>query len=339
MPSRRKKPSSRPGFGRPLAILALAFLAAAALLEIGTRILIWQEALVYQDSADPRLRFELRPGAQGYKSGSWVRINSLGLRQPELAPVKGPHEFRLLVVGDHPSFALGLPEDVGYVQQISRYFQWPKNATFTVVNLSMYNYNIIQKLEAFKRRALPLDADAVVLQVGPDDFGRHPSPWLNQPRLKNFLREHSHFYRWATEQLFTRRAALSMNSGKPAPPGTVLRYLADFKKSCRLPMMLAYFPDLSKGETWESPSPIEKRYQKDARKLGLPFVNVALAFRHHAASVLLIDPRKPYLGALGQSLAAKAVTPGIFAMARRRSPALRQPRRRYPQLLPPERQN
>ena len=338
MPSRRKKPASRPGFARPLTILALAFLAAAALLEIGTRILVRQEALVYQDSADPRLRFELRPGAQGYKSGSWVRINSLGLRQPELAPSKGPHEFRLLVVGDHPSFALGLPEDAGYVQQIRRYFQWPKNTVFTVANLSMYNYNIIQKIEALKHRGLSLDADAVLLQVGPGDFGSHPSPWLNRPRLKNFLREHSHFYRWATEQLFTSRAALS-GGGDSAPPGKILRSLADFKKNCGRPMMIAYFPDLSKGETWESPSPIEKRYQKDARKLGIPFTNVARAFRRHAASALLIDPRQPYLSALGQSLASKAVAPGVFALARRRAPALRRPRRHYPKLLPPERPN
>ncbi len=334
MPSRRKKPASRPGFARPLTILALAFLAAAALLEIGTRILVREEALVYQDSADPRLGFELRPGAQGYKLGSWVRINSLGLRQPELAPVKGPHEFRLLVVGDHPSFALGLPEDAGYVQQIRRYFQWPKNTVFTVANLSMYNYNITQKIEALKHRGLSLDADAVLLQVGPDDLRSHPSPWLNQPRLKNFLREHSRFYRWATEQIFTRRAP---PQGAAAEPGEIRRSLADFKKSCGRPVMIAYFPDLSKGETWASPSPIEKRYQKAARELGIPFANVARAFRRHAASALLIDPRQPYLSALGQSLASKAIAPGVFALARSRSPALRRPRRRYPKLLPPER--
>ncbi len=339
MSFRRKKSASRSKLNRLLAVLLVAPLAAAATLEIGTRIFIRQEALVYQDSRDPRLGFELKPGAEGYKSGSWVRIDSLGLRQPEMQATKSSNEFRVLVVGDHPSFALGLPEEAGYVQQLRQFFRLPPDVPFSVANLSMYNYNLEQKMESFKRRGALFDADAVILQLGPRDLERKPKPWLNRPGLKNFLREHSRFYRWMTERIFARRSPPS-SGGESLPPDApkkILALLSDFKKACGKPAMIAYFPDLSKGETARAPAAIEPGLMHDAAKLGIPFINVSRAFDRHAPSALLLDPSKPYLNALGQSLAAKAIAPHAVALAKHRLARLRPPRRRYPKLVPPER--
>ncbi len=65
--------------------------------------------------SDPRMKWGLEPGSVRKRGKATFRVNSLGLRGPELAP-KGDGELRLMSLGDSSIYGDGVPEKDVFIE-------------------------------------------------------------------------------------------------------------------------------------------------------------------------------------------------------------------------------
>ena len=191
-----------------------AFIGLAALLaaEAAARLLIPMDFLAYRDSDDPALAFELRPGSSGIKNGVPVEINEQGLRDEVVPAAKPRDERRVVVVGGHETFGIGVEAKDTFVRELAEGLIEPGHGRARTVNLSMYSYHFGQKVELACQRLPGMAPELVVLQITEGDGGSPTPPLFRLPHLKNWIREHSVLVRWASELVY-----LGPRRERPAP--------------------------------------------------------------------------------------------------------------------------
>ena len=133
--------------------------------ELALRVFFPMDALVYEDSENPLLSFQLRPGSSGSKNGVDVVVNAQGLRDDPVPSPRPPDERRVVVVGGHETFGVGVPAERTYVRELSSGIIERGEGRMRTINLSMYSYRLSQKVELACRRLQELDPELVVLQV------------------------------------------------------------------------------------------------------------------------------------------------------------------------------
>lgn len=150
---------------------------ARALLGIVAALVVWELVLRQVVVASPGFyehpvlgRIE-RPGElvfsrEGY---SRSRINSLGLRGPEIPP-RRPGEVRILVIGDSLTQAFHVPDETTYCAQLRVALERAWQRPVTVINAGVAGTTPAQYLQlaAFYRRTL--QPDHVVIQLDETDF-------------------------------------------------------------------------------------------------------------------------------------------------------------------------
>jgi hypothetical protein len=263
---------------RSAAKLTAFALAIALGAEAAARMFIPLDALVYRDSDDPALSFELLPGAHGEKNTVPVEISAQGLRDDLVPEEKAPGERRVVVVGGHETFGIGVESRDTFVRRLQEGLIDPGEGSARTINLSMYSYHLGQKVELACRRLSSLKPEFVVLQVSEEDAGGPYPPLLEVPRLKNWIREHSVLLRWASEKYYLRKRA--------DPPGRATDDYAKTRaqlrrfKGCvdavgaRAAVVLV--PEISKPRP-ASPSDLRLGLEAEAKELGLPMVDAAPA--------------------------------------------------------------
>ena len=174
---------------------------------------------------DPLLFWSLRPNAVG--PNGIARINSLGLRGPEIGP-KSRDEYRILCLGESTTFAARMPYEQCYVDVLEQLLNSEgRGKKVRVINAGVPAYTSFQGYQYLKHRGVNLEVDAVVIYFGYNDFlpvtflaeraggdvgqSRGLTDWelfrLRQTwfeRVKQFLTNHSNSYRalvygWAQE--------------------------------------------------------------------------------------------------------------------------------------------
>jgi len=132
--------------------------------EMGLR-LFWEMAPsvrrpFYQRSKNPFIRYELIPNAE---SGS-VKINSAGLRGPEITIEKPQDTYRILMLGDSELFSILLPEKDSLSRQLEKLLNEKSNGLkFEVLNTGVEGYNTYQEFEVLKDKGFMHHPDLVVL--------------------------------------------------------------------------------------------------------------------------------------------------------------------------------
>jgi hypothetical protein len=308
----RKAPPSR----RRLALLAVP-LALAAAAELGVRLFVPMDALVYRDSEDPSLRFELRPGASGLKDGVPVSINSAGLRGPELAP-KPAGALRAAVAGGHEGFGLGVELAQSMAARLAPLLAQDRKVPADTVNLSMYSWTLGQKVRQACARLAAVDADLVLLQVSDDDARELPRGAVSAPRLKNALRESSAALRLVDERRYWKRAAREQALAEAAAPAPAPAAPAGEREAALAAEQLAAFkrcldeagaagavllvPNLAVPPGRETPetAAFRRALERSSRGLGLPFRDAGPALRALPAGAALKRPGEPVLSPEGQ---------------------------------------
>jgi len=196
------KKTRRVSFAAKAGLIAAAALAAFAAAELAARGYYRENALVYRDSENPGLGFELLPGSGGLKNGVRVSINADGMRDAAVTVPKPDAERRVVVVGGQETFGVGVDEEATFARLAGSGLEG--TGPVRVINLSMYSYNLAQKVELACERLARLQPDLVVLQASDSDTGSLPAPALNAPRLKNWVRGHSALARRAAEGRYLR---------------------------------------------------------------------------------------------------------------------------------------
>lgn len=158
---------------RTLVAVAVATAIALALAESVTR-LSGVAALgvtdpIYRRSDAPGVTYELRPHARGYTWGrTWVEVNSLGLRGPEIDPVSLPGVYRVGVFGDSGTFGQGVAEEATYARVLER-----GDRNLQVLNFGVPSYNIVNIVSSFTEKGVKLGLRAAVIAPIVEDYGFH----------------------------------------------------------------------------------------------------------------------------------------------------------------------
>lgn len=331
---------------RTILLGSLAVVAALCALAERSARRLPMDALVYQDSADPHLRFELRPGSSGLKDGARVEINSVGQRGPEPAP-KAPGAARVAFIGGHETFGLGVELADLYVGVAAAGAAKDIKGPVETVNLSMYSYTLGQKVRLACARLSGLQADAAVLQLSDDDFRELPPPGVNAPALKNMLRGNSAAFRAVAERRYWRRAAAAREAAenpRPAPAAApspapdvpvgqaqarlVEEQLAAFKRcldeaGARGGIVLV--PNLSLPVAKQTPETAAFRaaLRERSRALGLEFEDAGPALRRLPPADALKRPKEPVLAPAGHRALGESVRALLKRLKLRAQPPLR----------------
>lgn len=122
--------------------------------------------------SDPFLRWKFKPGADIWS----IRINSMGYRDREVNPVKDPHVFRVVCLGDSCTAAGEPPYPWLLHDRLQQKPLW--NRRWQVVNMGVFGYSSSQGLRDFQHKASVLKPDLVTVYYGWND---HWWSGLNKP--------------------------------------------------------------------------------------------------------------------------------------------------------------
>ena len=115
-------------------------------------------------SANPRLRFELRPGALARAEVEY-RVNAEGLRGPEVTVEKPDGVRRVAVLGDSIAFGYWVAEEDTFGRQLEAMLNDLRGdgTPVEVLSFGVPGYNLDQEIETLRSRALAFEPDVVVL--------------------------------------------------------------------------------------------------------------------------------------------------------------------------------
>ena len=113
-------------------------------------------------SDDPRLLFELRPGALVHGEVEY-RIDALGLRGPETTVEKPAGVRRVAVLGDSIAFGYWVAEADGFPRQLETMLRGLGGGRVEVLDFGVPGYNLDQEIETLRTKALAFSPDVVVV--------------------------------------------------------------------------------------------------------------------------------------------------------------------------------
>jgi lysophospholipase L1-like esterase len=115
-------------------------------------------------SANPRLKFELRPGSVGRAEVAY-RINAHGMRDHPRAIDKPAGTRRVAVLGDSITFGYWVAEEDAFPHQLERLMSGAE-----VLNFGVPGYNLEQEAEILRERALAFSPDIVIVALCLNDL-------------------------------------------------------------------------------------------------------------------------------------------------------------------------
>jgi lysophospholipase L1-like esterase len=181
-----------------------------------------------RQNADDSIVYELRPGVQGRFLGMPVVINSLGMRDRERVPAKGPETFRVVGLGDSLMFGWGVRQEETFLALLEKELNArPSKANFEIWNLAVPGYNSVQEVAMFAAKADSIRPDLVIVN------------WVgNDMDLPNFLAERPDVYSPRRSFLFElMRRRWRAWRGKRVSSSTLVP--VPFDESSRLPNLTA----------------------------------------------------------------------------------------------------
>lgn len=121
---------------------------------------------------DPHTGKRLRPGWSGEEFGTFVRINSKGLRNPETPYEKPRDTYRILALGDSWTFGFRMEEEEAYPRQLERILNERMRRRgvgrrVEVINSGVIGYSTHQEAAYFRVEGYRYAADAVVVAFYP----------------------------------------------------------------------------------------------------------------------------------------------------------------------------
>ncbi len=309
----REKP---PGFSflsllGKLAVSAITILITVLFLEGGVRLLKPQDPDLYNGDKFMRLYpppgepQSLVPHIAGNYTGVPVQINSLGLRDREVAIPKPPGLFRAVAIGDSITFGFGVRLEESYPKRLEARLNAgfdPSSRRVEVINAGVPATSLASYLQFLEMKGPGLQPDLVLIGIAINDIFDYDavSRPVSQPsqnrssRLVPALRQlnralllHSHLYLLSyvsVKSLLIRTGFLDLNQA----------YAEDF-----LPVQS---PSERQARAWASTLRLLGRLVETARGLHVPIV-------------LVLFPIEPQLDAQALDLYRHTLRLGLTASA------------------------
>ncbi len=174
------------------ALVAGTVLVMAGLFEVACRtvantglqydIEMWKYATaIKRISADPAVGHEHTPGTSAHLMDHDVAINSLGLRNREIAAEKPADITRIMMLGDSIVFGWGVAQDKTMSVDLERDLAAGGFGPVDVINTGVGNYNTAMEVAYFLDKGAVLKPDIVVLNYFINDAEPTPTykpvPW------------------------------------------------------------------------------------------------------------------------------------------------------------------
>lgn len=221
-----------------LALSAAAVLGTVLAVETAFRLLhvsvgtVQINRATIRRCANPRLQFELRPGARVAAEVEY-RVNALGLRGPETPAEKPEGRRRIAVLGDSIAFGYWVAETDAFPHQLEELLNEVKGGepSFEALNFGVPGYNLDQEIEVLRARALATAPDLVVIAFCLNDlegifsheFGlvqdRSERERTLLGRVREELLAHSLLFSWIEYRMAEREARRSFVKAKNPLPG------------------------------------------------------------------------------------------------------------------------
>jgi lysophospholipase L1-like esterase len=157
-----------------LTLLSTVF--AMILLEFSVRIIIGEpqkEVLpVVRVKPAPDTGWVMLPFDEHHTYEKFVKLNSLGFREPEVSP-KSKNEYRILTIGDSHVYGQGLADNELMTTVLERKLaQSAPPCSYTVINMGIRAYSTNNELALLRNFGLPLDPDHVIVFFFINDFNQ-----------------------------------------------------------------------------------------------------------------------------------------------------------------------
>jgi hypothetical protein len=172
-------------------LLGGSIVAALAFGEMALRLIGFSYPSFHQ--MDPRIGSSLRPGAEGWyrkEGGSYVKINSHGLRDRERTKQKLPGTVRLAVLGDSFTEALQVPLEATFVYRLEEELNACRafgDRKAEALNFGVSNYGTAQELLTLRERVWEYSPDIVLLAFLPANDIRNNSKALETGKNRPFF--------------------------------------------------------------------------------------------------------------------------------------------------------
>jgi hypothetical protein len=152
---------------KKLLLVSFGLLVGLLMSEVFLRVIGYSYPTFYQ--ADYYRGFSLRPGAEGHyqrEGGSYVRINSDGLRDREHVKVKPPNTVRIAVLGDSFVEAMHVPMEQTFWSELEHKLQECDafaGKQVEVINFGVSGYGTAQELMTVRQKVWDYSPDVVLL--------------------------------------------------------------------------------------------------------------------------------------------------------------------------------
>ncbi|HVR69835.1 MAG TPA: SGNH/GDSL hydrolase family protein [Vicinamibacteria bacterium] len=317
-----------------LGALELAFRAARV--PVGT---VQINRATVRRSPNPRLRFDLRPGAVAAAEVEY-RVNTSGLRGPEVGEAKPAGVTRVAVLGDSIAFGYWVAEEDAFPRQLERLLNaGPAARRVEVLNFGVPGYNLDQTTEVLRSRVLRFAPDAVVLALCLNDLesalsyeygltvDRSARRQSVAGRVADALLEHSRLFAWIEYRLAERegrRAFVRTRNPMPGPlyAEAVSQQQAELqarfdvlavllREAGGVPGLVAVFPTFGERFDRYPHRDLHRAVMAAARRASLAAVDLLdcfAAYDFRAARVDVVHPSP-----LGHRVAAHAIHEALCA--------------------------
>ena len=133
----------------------------------------WNASVViHRKSADPKLVYELVPGAEAVREGVPVKINSAGFRDDEFPSPVAPGARRILLLGDSIAWGWGVAMENVFPQVLEKLLRArePASEAPTIVyNFGVDGYSTEQELHLLQTRGYALEPDLIIILYALND--------------------------------------------------------------------------------------------------------------------------------------------------------------------------
>jgi lysophospholipase L1-like esterase len=300
--------------------LVLCLLAAEALLRVKNRAMtnydieMWRYANdLKQKSGDPQIDFDHRRSQSALLQNTEIRLNSFGLRGPEVA-ARQPDERRILFLGGSITLGWGVAEKDTLEARLERMLNDSGNPA-QVLNGGVGNYNAERYVSRFFKELTPLKPTDIVVHYFLRDAEELP------PGGGNILLRHSELAvtLWiAYHRLFGKHGEGTLVEHyrrvyDPSTPGfavmqSKLRAIADYARQNDIRIYLAMVPEVHNLVDYKFGF-VHDIMRQIATDDGYAYVDLLPAMLGHPPEQMWAMPGDPHPNALGHELMAHAIFP------------------------------
>jgi len=260
-------------------------------------------------------------------------IDAMGMRGPDVDPVKPPGTFRILGLGDSFTFGVGVREPDTFLRKLESKLR-ASGGRYEVLNAGTPGYNTRDEVASLKHRWLGLDPDLVLIVFYLNDAysdsaflnrGQELGIYLNQPQgiakfsyLADYLQ---HMYRarearrevddYYKQHYFKDAETALKDPGAAgmdwADSRAALEEAAGIARQRGMKIALVIFPELYRLQGDYPFEAIHRLVNASAREIGIPVLDLLETFRGHDARELWVHPQDHHPNEVAHEMAAEAI--------------------------------